>query len=117
MVRADKIFFTKANLPERIRMFITTPNVPSLQANSKSEDSFLDLNEYLLPANPDTALLVKIDEDSEDFNSGDLLVVDISKKPEAEEFVLVEDGEARLIEKYNGSNNVFGVVTSVIRKL
>ena len=120
-MRAGKKYKTKRNLPERIRMITETPtpNVPSPAATLPEGqiEGFLDLNSYLLPANPDSALLVKIDEDSEDFRSGDLLVVDISRTPETNQFVLIEDGDTRSIERYHGSENVFGVVTSVIRKL
>lgn len=116
-MRAEKIFHVKGKLPERIRMITstTTPNAPA-QATIPT-DGYLDLNSHLLPTNPDSALLVRIDEDSSDFRSGDLLVVDISKKPETNQFVLIDDDDTRIIEKYQGAGNVFGVVTSLIRKV
>jgi hypothetical protein len=116
-MKIGQSFCTIANLPERIRMITTSTLNAPLQAGVVQDSNFLNLNDYLLPANPDDALLVKIDEDSEDFRAGDLLVLDISKQPETSEFVLIQDGETRSIDKYSGSGDVFGVVTSVIRKL
>ena len=81
-------------------------------------EPFLNLNDYLLGFNPDNNLLVKIDEKSEDFNAGDLLVVNISLKPKVGDFVLVleEETNSRYIERFE-SGNAFGVVTATIRSL
>jgi SOS-response transcriptional repressor LexA len=101
------------NFPERIPMVTATTIPPTLQ-----QESFLNLNEYLLPANTDAALLVRIDEDSEDFRSGDLLVVDTDKKPNIGDFTMIDEGGSYSIDRYGlGTKIPFGVVTSIIRKL
>jgi len=84
----------------------------------RNDTTHLDLNEHLLGFNPDNNLLVKIDEKSEDFNAGDMLVVNISLKPKVGDFVLIleEETDARYIERFE-SGNVFGVVTATIRSL
>lgn len=81
-------------------------------------DSYIDLNEHVLGLNPDNNLLVNIEEDSTDFQAGDLLVVNISLKPKKGDFVFQFDEETneRYVERFE-SGNVFGVVTATIRSL
>lgn len=102
------LFHTSANLPERIRMITLNPP-------KQDEGTFLDLNATLLPQNPESALVVKIDEDSLDFEKGDLLVVDTQKAPTCNKFVLYDD---HTIERWSTrSDGIIGVVTAVIRQL
>jgi hypothetical protein len=81
-------------------------------------DSYLDLSAYLLGHNLDNTLLVNMTEDSEDFQAGDLLVVNTSLKPKTGDFVFIfeEETNERYIERFK-SGDVFGVVTATIRSL
>ena len=80
----------------------------------------IDLNETLLPANADNAVVVRISEDSADFRKGDLLIVDRSKRPAAGDFVLLYEERENLIERYTASHvdaSIRGTVTAFIRSV
>ncbi len=91
----------------------------NLLAEPKNRDFYppIDLSEILLPANSDYVVIVKMFEDSADFNKGDLLVVDRSKEPKLGDWALYYERE-NWIERYcPGDLYVRGTVTSIIRQL
>lgn len=77
---------------------------------------YIDLNSALLPRDLSRALVVKIEEDSLDFQTGDLLIVDTNKIPILGLFVVFSDHTIAKWELPDFERTILGVVTSVTRQ-